>query len=612
MPRRVHKLRVREVHELKEFLSAHRKQCVITAVIFGVLVIGGIIAGLILHFYNNKDKEQVSELVDQIADLVNEPSSPDDEVYEGEKDETVSYRVRVNKTRNCVTVYKKDNDGEYTKAVKSFVCSVGYNAPLGTYETSDRYTWKIVNGNVWSQYATRITGNVLFHSVTYSEKSKSTLIAKYYNQLGMAASAGCIRLMVADAKWLMEHCPPGTEVEIYEDEDPGPLGKPISIIVSADEKWDPSDPDDANPWKGHEASLEGAHDRTVERGIGINYMEGLTAYDTIGNVITGEVDVETDLDYQKVGTYSVTYTLVDGVGSEVTETVEYTVVDTRAPYFSGIKKTMTAKLGDTILTSDLLKGVYVVDNNEILSNDRIQIDIPNPLVEGTNTITYTITDDYGNTATATTVVDVDNDPPVIHLRDSAVSVLPSDQVVDEAYALSRVYATDSGEELPQSSITVVITPLDWGYQFVYTARDNSGLTTVLSDTVTYPYYTISVTGDLQNSDLSSASLMQGVTLRDQSNRVMEGVNLSINITPGGGNLYRVVYSYTYASVLGTRTATATRNVYTAEVPTLAPSMGPAATASPEPMPTLAPQPTLEPTPEPTPEPAATQEPATNE
>lgn len=37
---------------------------------------------------------------------------------------------------------------------------------------------------------------------------------------------GCVRLTVEDAKWIAENCPEGTTVEIYDGEDPGPLGKP--------------------------------------------------------------------------------------------------------------------------------------------------------------------------------------------------------------------------------------------------------------------------------------------------------------------------------------------------------------------------------------------------
>ncbi len=51
---------------------------------------------------------------------------------------------------------------------------------------------------------------------------------------------------VEDAKWIADNCPSGTTVEIYEDDDPGPLGKPEAAHIDTDSPnkgWDPTDPD---------------------------------------------------------------------------------------------------------------------------------------------------------------------------------------------------------------------------------------------------------------------------------------------------------------------------------------------------------------------------------
>ena len=127
-----------------------------------------------------------------------------------------------------------------------------YNAtPRGTFHLSTKYLWKELYGKVYGQYATRITGGVLFHSVPYYKKSKSALCTEKYNKLGQQASMGCVRLTVEDAKWIADNCPSGTTVEIYEDDDPGPLGKPEAAHIDTDSPnkgWDPTDPDVANPW----------------------------------------------------------------------------------------------------------------------------------------------------------------------------------------------------------------------------------------------------------------------------------------------------------------------------------------------------------------------------
>ncbi len=94
-------------------------------------------------------------------------------------------------------------------------------------------------------------GNILFHSVPYTQTSKDALAYEEYNKLGTSASMGCIRLSVEDAKWLYDYCAAGTLVTIYEDEDPGPLGKPEPLAIDVDSPnrgWDPTDPDPENPW----------------------------------------------------------------------------------------------------------------------------------------------------------------------------------------------------------------------------------------------------------------------------------------------------------------------------------------------------------------------------
>lgn len=167
------------------------------------------------------------------------------------------YYIRVNRKQNCITIYTIDEHGEYTVPYKAMICSTGlYNAtPRGTFQLSTKYLWRELYGGVYGQYATRIYGGVLFHSVPYYKKAKNTLCTDKYNKLGQQASMGCVRLTVEDAKWIAENCPSGTTVEIYDDDDPGPLGKPEAMKLDTDNPnkcWDPTDPDEENPW--HELS----------------------------------------------------------------------------------------------------------------------------------------------------------------------------------------------------------------------------------------------------------------------------------------------------------------------------------------------------------------------
>ena len=162
------------------------------------------------------------------------------------------YMVTVNVTENIVTVYKQDEAGQYTIPEKAFLCSTGKETPAGTFRTSDKYTWRLLFGDVYGQYATRIYKHILFHSVPYFEKDPSTLEYEEYNKLGTQASAGCIRLTVEDAKWIYDHCPAGTTVKIYADgEEPlqPKKSKKIDTTDTVRRGWDPTDPMPENPGK---------------------------------------------------------------------------------------------------------------------------------------------------------------------------------------------------------------------------------------------------------------------------------------------------------------------------------------------------------------------------
>lgn len=205
--------------------------------------------------YEKADEERLHEPDDSDgeADTAKEPETEETETAEPE----FPYYICINRKQNCITIYTLDGQGEYTVPYKAMICSTGlYNAtPRGIFQISTKYRWRELYGGVYGQYATRIHGGVLFHSVPYYKKSESALCTDKYNKLGQQASMGCVRLTVEDAKWIAENCPAGTTVEIYDDDEPGPLGKPESLKIDTDSPnkgWDPTDPAENNPW--HEMS----------------------------------------------------------------------------------------------------------------------------------------------------------------------------------------------------------------------------------------------------------------------------------------------------------------------------------------------------------------------
>ena len=234
-------------------------------------------------------------------------------VWSAETDWT-DYCVAVNRLRDCVTVFEKDEDGRYTVPIRAMICSTGEDTPLGVYETGDRVEWLSLFGDVYGQYATVIVGNILFHSVPYTEPRKDALRWDYYNLLGTGCSMGCVRLQVEDALWIFENCEPGTPVIIYEDEDPGPLGRPTAPQLSEGCTWDPTDPDPANPWKTDRPILQVPALRTAEPYTKPDLLEGVTALDPAGGSILSSVTISGEVDTGRDGMYLVVYTLTDVLG----------------------------------------------------------------------------------------------------------------------------------------------------------------------------------------------------------------------------------------------------------------------------------------------------------
>lgn len=158
-------------------------------------------------------------------------------------------------------------DGEWTQE-RVMICSTGRSkqmTPRGTFAIVRQYPYKkmgMVDGeNVYSQYASRITGSYLFHSVPiggdkrYNQGyGKKQMFVKYYEKLGSIASGGCVRLRCIDAYWIYMNCPVGTTIVITDDSGPIPPTPPALIYEEPymDAKheygWDPSDPDPENPY----------------------------------------------------------------------------------------------------------------------------------------------------------------------------------------------------------------------------------------------------------------------------------------------------------------------------------------------------------------------------
>lgn len=125
---------------------------------------------------SGKDAAQgESQSENRQEDVSQKENTQEKDSQQSASDETeFPYYIKINRKQNCITIYTSDENGEYTVPYKAMICSTGLcNAtPRGTFHLSTKYLWRELYGKVYGQYATRITGGVLFHSVPYYKKSK--------------------------------------------------------------------------------------------------------------------------------------------------------------------------------------------------------------------------------------------------------------------------------------------------------------------------------------------------------------------------------------------------------------------------------------------------------
>ena len=129
------------------------------------------------------------------------------------------YAIEVDISSQIVTIY----DAATGQIARQMICSTGTRnyTPTGEFtlpkakKRDERKPWYYITMfDMYVKYATRIYGQILFHSLPYKRKSLLSVDAKAVEQLGTAASHGCIRLRWQDAEFIALNCKPGTKVRI--------------------------------------------------------------------------------------------------------------------------------------------------------------------------------------------------------------------------------------------------------------------------------------------------------------------------------------------------------------------------------------------------------------
>lgn len=456
---------------------------------------------------------------------------------------TYPYLLKVNKQQNVITVYKKDKSGKYTVPYKAFVCSTGVATPLGTFKTPERYRWRLLDGDVWGQYSTRITKGILFHSVWYYKPDPSTLSARQYNKLGTAASHGCVRVSVADAKWIYDNCPIGTTVEIYNSKDPGPLGKPQAIKIKEGTGWDPTDIwSKGNPYNNKKPAIVGAKNQTIKYGEKVDLKRGVKALSTAGLYITSDIKISGKVNSNKAGNYKITYSITDLLGRKASKTVTFKVLkDTSIPVLTGVVDQVVSK-AVKIDRAFALKGVKAKAGKQVLTNEYIKTDITKN-EDDTYTINYLVTAPNGKKASAVALISIDREAPaIIGVTDREIAW---DTVVDKEFALKGITVLDDYANLENKDITVtIIDNKDHTYNVTYEVSDGCGNVAMENALFTITDF-LKIEG-VKDQELplgyviSDSYVKQGVKATDNGRDVTW--KLTVSISKPVDNKYTVIYT----------------------------------------------------------------------
>lgn len=145
--------------------------------------------------------------------------------------------------------------------------------------------------------------------------------------------------------------------------------------------------------------ISGLKDLTIEVNLTYDetfFLKDITAYDNIDGDITNWVTVDlSKLDTTKLGTYEITYTVIDSSNNKVTEKVMVTVVDTTPPEIIGVKD-VTIKLNEEFDVEKFKEGIKVYDNYDDEITDVIVKGFIDTSKVGNYTLTIEAKDSHGN------------------------------------------------------------------------------------------------------------------------------------------------------------------------------------------------------------------------
>ena len=212
----------------------------------------------------------------------------------------------------------------------------------------------------------------------------------------------------------------------------------------------------------------------IDHEQGTTYTDiGATALDNIDGDITSLIIVESDVDSDTAGTYTVVYSVSDSSGNAAEQKTRTVVVsDTTKPVITIAGGDIDHEQGTTY--TDI--GATALDNidGDITSLIIVESDVDSDTA-GTYTVVYSVSDSSGNAAeqkTRTVVVSDTTKPIITVIGNSEVRLLIDDVYVDEG---ATAYDNIDGDLTTQ---IITVNPVDISqigdYVVTYNVTDSSG------------------------------------------------------------------------------------------------------------------------------------------
>lgn len=260
-------------------------------------------------------------------------------------------------------------------------------------------------------------------------------------------------------------------------------------------------------------------EKTIKFGTTPDFMDGITAYDSIDGEI-GSIQVDSSaFNPMKAGSYTVLYSTITTTGKVYKYSRVYTVAENVAPIITGAGKTITLEFGST---PTFMSGIKATDSEDGDLTSKVVVDDGgfNPTTPGTYTVKYTVKDSGGLTTEATrtyVLKEKPNEKPVIIGAGNTIELNKSSGYPD---FMNGITATDKEDGDLTKSVIVNSNGfkpnVSGTYTVTYEVKDSKGLTTTATRTYVVKNRVPVISGntDISINQFGSVDPLSGVSATD--------------------------------------------------------------------------------------------------